>query len=69
MTAETDESILESPDFVFVGSESEYRELRDQNRSQNSTGSSKPGICKILLTTFIGALAAFCASKIISTRR
>lgn len=66
MTAESDESMFDTPCFGFVGSEEEYRELKSQN--QDTPKSNRHIFRKIVISALVGALAVFGASKIISNR-
>lgn len=69
MTAESDESMLDTPSFMFVGSEEEYQDLKSKSREQDTPKESRHILRKIVLTAFVGALAVFGASKLISTSR
>ena len=64
MTAETDESILDTPSFAFVGSKEEYQDLKSKNKEQN-TKSDNHTIRKLVITAIVGALAIFGASKLL----
>ena len=70
MTAESDESMFDTPSFMFVGSEDEYQDLKSKIKSENldTPKESRHIFRKIVITALIGALAAFGASKIISNR-
>ena len=66
MTAESDESMFDTPSFGFVVSEEEYRDLKSQNRDEPKE--SRHIFRKIVISALVGALAVFGASKIISNR-
>ena len=66
MTAESDESMLDTPSFMFVGSKEEYQDLKSQN--QDEPKESRHIFRKIVVTALVGALAVFGASKILSNR-
>lgn len=66
MTAESDESMFDTPSFMFVGSKEEYRDLKSQN--QDEPKESGHILRKIVLSALVGALAVFGASKILSNR-
>lgn len=66
MTAESDESMFDTPSFMFVGSKEEYQDLKSQN--QDEPKESRHIFRKIVVTALIGALAVFGASKILSNR-
>lgn len=68
MTAESDESMLDTPSFVFMGSEQEYQDLKSKNQDQDAPKESRHIFRKIVITALVGALAAFGASKILSNR-
>ena len=63
MTAESDESILDTPSFMFVGSEKEYQDLKSQN--QDEPKESEHIFRKIVISALVGALAGFGASKLL----
>ena len=63
MTAESDESILDTPSFMFVGSEKEYQDLKSQN--QDEPKESRHIFRKIVISALVGALAGFGASKLL----
>ena len=66
MTAESDESMFDTPSFMFVGSKDEYQGLKSKN--QDAPKESMHIFRKIVITALVGALAAFGASKILSNR-
>ena len=63
MTAESDESMFDTPSFMFVGSKQEYQDLKSKNKEQN-TPKSNHTIRKLVITALIGALVVFGASKL-----
>lgn len=63
MTAESDESMFDTPSFMFVGSKQEYQDLKSKNQEQN-TPKSNHTIRKLVITALIGALVVFGASKL-----
>jgi len=65
MTAESDESILDTPSFMFVGSEKEYQDLKSKNQEQNTPKTDNHTIRKLVITAIVGALAIFGASKLL----
>lgn len=64
MTAESDESMFDTPSFMFVGSKEEYQDLKSKNKEQN-TKSDNHTIRKLVITAIVGALAIFGASKLL----
>lgn len=64
MTAETDESILDTPSFAFVGSKEEYQDLKSKSKEQ-APKSDNHTIRKLVITAIVGALAIFGASKLL----
>lgn len=64
MTAETDESILDTPSFAFVGSKEEYQDLKSKSKKQTPK-SDNHTIRKLVITAIVGALAIFGASKLL----
>lgn len=64
MTAESDESILDTPSFMFVGSEKEYQDLKSKSKEQTPK-SDNHTIRKLVITAIVGALAIFGASKLL----
>lgn len=66
MTAESDESMFDTPSFMFVGSKDEYQDLK--SKKQDAPKETRHTVRKIVITALIGALAAFGASKILSNR-
>lgn len=64
MTAETDESFLDTPSFAFVGSKEEYQDLKSKNKEQTPK-SDNHTIRKFVITAIVGALAIFGASKLL----
>ena len=64
MTAETDESILDTPSFAFVGSKEEYQDLKSKTKEQTPK-SDNHTIRKLIITAIVGALAIFGASKLL----
>jgi hypothetical protein len=64
MTAETDESILDTPSFAFVGSKEEYQDLKSKSKEQTPK-SDNHTIRKLVITAIVGALAIFGASKLL----
>ena len=64
MTAESDESILDTPSFMFVGSKEEYQDLKSKNQEQTPK-SDNHTIRKLVITAIVGALAIFGASKLL----
>ena len=65
MTAESDESILDTPSFMFVGSKEEYQDLKSKNKEQNTPKADNHTIRKLVITAIVGALAIFGASKLL----
>lgn len=65
MTAESDESILDTPSFMFVGSKQEYQDLKSKKQEQNIHKSTNHTIRKFVITAIIGAIALFGASKLL----
>lgn len=63
MTAESDESMFDTPSFMFVGSKQEYQDLKSKNQEQNIPKSNHT-IRKLVITALIGALVVFGASKL-----
>lgn len=64
MTAETDESILDTPSFAFVGSKEEYQDLKSKSKEQTPKPDNHT-IRKLVITAIVGALAIFGASKLL----
>lgn len=64
MTAESDESMFDTPSFMFVGSEKEYQDLKSKKQEQNASKSTNNIIKKFVITAIIGAIAVFGASKL-----
>lgn len=64
MTAESDESMFDTPSFMYVGSEKEYQDLKSKNQEQNPPKSTNHTIRKIVITALIG-LVVFGASKLL----
>jgi len=64
MTAETDESILDTPSFAFVGSKEEYQDLKSKSKEQTPK-SDNHTIRNLVITAIVGALAIFGASKLL----
>lgn len=64
MTAESDESMFDTPSFMFVGSKEEYQDLKSKNKEQN-TKSDNHTIRKLVITAIVGAYAIFGASKLL----
>lgn len=66
MTAESDESMFDTPSFIFVGSKEEYQDLKSKNKEQTlSHKSDNHTIRKLVITAIVGALAIFGASKLL----
>ena len=65
MTAESDESMFDTPSFMFVGSEKEYQNLKSKNQEQNTHKTTNHNIRKFVITAIIGAIALFGASKLL----
>lgn len=64
MTAESDESILDTPSFMFVGSKEEYQDLKSKTKEQTPKTDNHT-IRKLVITAIVGALAIFGASKLL----
>lgn len=64
MTAESDESILDTPSFMFVGSKQEYQNLKSKSKEQTPKADNHT-IRKLIITAIVGALAIFGASKLL----
>jgi len=64
MTAESDESMFDVPNFGFVGSKEEFQELKSKNKEQ-APKSDNHTIRKLVITAIVGALAIFGASKLL----
>ena len=64
MTAESDESMFDTPSFMFVGSKEEYQDLKSKTKEQTSK-SDNHTIRKLVITAIVGALAIFGASKLL----
>ena len=64
MTAESDESILDTPSFMFVGSEKEYQDLKSKTKEQTPK-SENHTIRKLVITAMIVGAAIFGASKLL----
>lgn len=64
MTAESDESIFDTPSFMFVGSKEEYQDLKSKSKEQN-TKADNHTIRNLVITAIVGALAIFGASKLL----
>lgn len=65
MTAESDESILDTPSFAFVGSKQEYQDLLKSKKQEQTPKSDNHTIRKLVITAIVGALAIFGASKLL----
>lgn len=65
MTAETDESILDTPSFAFVGSKQEYQDLIKSKKQKQTPKPTNHTIRKLVISALIGALAGFGASKLL----
>lgn len=65
MTAESDESMFDTPSFMYVGSEKEYQDLKSKNQKQNTSKTNNHTIRKLVITAIIGAIAVFGASKLL----
>ena len=64
MTAESDESMFDTPSFMFVGSKEEYQDLKSKSKEQTQK-SDNHTIRKLVITAIVGALAIFGASKLL----
>lgn len=64
MTAESDESMFDTPSFMYVGSEKEYQDLKSKNQEQNTSKTNNHTVRKIVITAIIG-LVVFGASKLL----
>ena len=64
MTAESDESMFDTPSFIFVGSKEEYQDLKSKNKEQTHK-SDNHTIRKLVIIAIVGALAIFGASKLL----
>lgn len=64
MTAESDESMFDTPSFMYVGSEKEYQDLKSKNQEQNTSKTNNHTVRKIVITALIG-LVVFGASKLL----